>query len=155
MIPKYRVWAKIGKRMFFSDDLLDIDYENKEIVTQQVYFENGLPDDRDIYCYDFDDIELMQSTGLKDKNGKEIFEGDILEIQGIRMVVKFGSFKYLETSKNNGYTLGILHDGLGFYVECINVADPDRISPFEPETLKESAVIGNVYENPELLEDKE
>ena len=48
-------------------------YENKEIVTQQVYFVNGLPDDRDIYCYDFDDIELMQSTGLVDKNGKEIF----------------------------------------------------------------------------------
>lgn len=101
-----------------------------------------------------DEIELMQSTGLVDKNGKEIFEGDILEIQGIRMVVKFGSYKYLETSKNNGYTLGIFHDGLGFYVECINAADPDRISPFEPETLKESVVIGNKFGNPELLEDK-
>lgn len=66
MTPRYRVWVKIGKRMVFSDDILAIDYENKEIVTQQVYFENGLPDDRDIYCYDFDEIELMQSTGLKD-----------------------------------------------------------------------------------------
>ena len=102
-----------------------------------------------------EDLVLMQSTGLRDKNSQEIFEGDILEIQGIRMVVKFGSYKYLEASKNNGYTLGIFHDGLGFYVECINVADPDRISPFEPKTLKESYVIGNRFETPELLEDKE
>ena len=98
------------------------------------------------------DLNLMQSTGLKDKNGKEIFEGDVLEIQGIKMIVKFGSYKYLETSKNNGHILGVLHDGLGFYVECINVADPDNISPFEPETLKNSQIIGNIYENKELLD---
>ena len=154
MTPRYRTWIKTEKRMIETDDLLDIDYENTEIVTQQVYFENGLPDDRDIYCYDFDEIELMQSTGLKDKNGKEIFEGDILEIQGIRMVVKFGSYEYIESSKSNGHTLGVVYDGLGFYVECINAADPDRISPFEPKTLKESYVIGNRFETPELLEDK-
>lgn len=102
-----------------------------------------------------ENIILMQSTGLKDKNEKEIFEGDILEIQGIRMVVKFGSYEYIESSKSNGHTIGVVYDGLGFYVECINAADPDRISPFEPETLKESVVIGNRFENPEILEDKE
>lgn len=101
------------------------------------------------------DIHLMQSTDLRDRNSVEIFEGDILEIQGIRMVVKFGSYEYIESSKSNGHTLGVVYDGLGFYVECINAADPDRISPFEPETLKESVVIGNRFENPELLEEEE
>lgn len=98
------------------------------------------------------DIHLMQSTDLRDRNSVEIFEGDILEIQGIRMVVKFGSYEYIESSKSNRHTLGVVYDGLGFYVECINATDPDRISPFEPETLKESVVIGNRFENPEFLE---
>lgn len=102
-----------------------------------------------------DEAILMQSTGILDKNRQEIFEGDILEIQGIRMVVKFGSYEYIESSKSNGHTLGVVYDGLGFYVECINAADPDKISPFEPKTLKESAIIGNRFEKPELLEDKE
>ncbi len=98
------------------------------------------------------DLVLMQSTGLFDKNDKEIFEGDILEIQGIKTIVRFGSYKYLETSKSNGHTLGILYDGLGFYVECINVNAPDNISPFEPETLKNGQIIGNTWKNGYLLE---
>ena len=130
----------------------DIDFENEVIMTQKVYFENGLPVDRDLDNFVFEEIELMQSTGISDKNDREIFEGDILEIQDVKMIVKFGSYKYLESSKNNGHLFGVLYDGLGFYVECINVADPDTISPFEPETLKNSQIIGNIYENPELKE---
>ena len=143
MILKFRAWDNWRKRMSVVDRIY--------IDTKGV----RLYDDFGEYWRDFRDVELMQSTGLKDKNGKEIFEGDVLEIQGIKMIVKLGSYKYLETFKNNGHILGILHDGLGFYVECINAADPDNISPFEPETLKESVVIGNRFESPELLEDKE
>ena len=141
MIPKFRVW------------LTDID---QMLRVKALVFEKDKTRCVCGYSFDFyledENATIMQSTGLKDKNGKEIFEGDVLEIQGIKMIVKFGSYKYLETSKNNGHVLGILHDGLGFYVECINAADPDNISPFEPETLKESVVIGNRFENPELLE---
>ena len=141
MIPKFRAWLKKEQKM---DNYIDhISWLEDELYC----IGDGIT-----YMVSAEDLVLMQSTGLKDKNGKEIFEGDVLEIQGIKMIVKFGSYKYLETSKNNGHLLGILHDGLGFYVECINVADPDRISPFEPETLKESAVIGNIYENKDILE---
>ncbi|HHG7436438.1 TPA: YopX family protein [Streptococcus pneumoniae] len=134
MIPKFRVWVKIGKRMVFSDDILAIDYENKEIVTQQVYFENGLPDDRDIYCYDFDEIELMQSTGLKDKNGKEVFVGDIIKCtRGCLHEV------YIEKEYGGTYFGGMpavylkdLREGYAW--------------------TEHEEIIGNIYENPELLE---
>lgn len=141
MIPKFRAWMKQYEKM--DNDIGEMYFEDGEFkyIGDDVHYKQ-LPEH----------VILMLSTGIKDRNSVEIFEGDILEIQGIKMIVKFGSYKYLETSKNNGHILGILHDGLGFYVECINVADPDRISPFEPETLKESAVIGNIYENTELLD---
>ena len=141
MIPKFRAWLKKEQKM---DNYIDhISWLEDELYC----IGDGIT-----YMVSAEDLVLMQSTGLRDRNSVEIFEGDVLEIQGIKMIVKFGSYKYLETSKNNGHLLGILHDGLGFYVECINVADPDRISPFEPETLKESAVIGNIYENKDILE---
>ena len=135
MTPRYRVWVKTEKRIVFSDDILSIDYENKEIVTQQVYFVNGLPDDRDIYCYDFDEIELMQSTGLKDKNGKEIFEGDIVKMAKdvyseptYYEVVRHRGGAYRLESKQHGCELWLRH------TDC--------------------EVVGNIYKNPELLEDK-
>lgn len=143
MIPKYRAWDSWRKRMSVVDRIY-IDTEGVRLY-----------DDFGEYWRNFRDIKLMQSTGVNDRNSVEIFEGDILEIQGIRMVVKFGSYEYIESSKSNGHTLGVVYDGLGFYAECINVADPDNVSPFEPETLKNSQIIGNIYENPEFLEVKE
>lgn len=143
MTPRFRAWLKKEQKM-------DNEIDHISWLEDELYcIGDGIT-----YMVSAEDLVLMQSTGLKDKNGKEIFEGDILEIQGIRMVVKFGSYEYIESSKSNGHTLGVVYDGLGFYVECINAADPDRISPFEPKTLKESYVIGNRFETPELLEDK-
>lgn len=139
MIPKFRAWDKLRKRIS---------------VVDRIYFDTKgvqLRDDGGLYWRHFREVILIQSTGLKDKNGKEIFELDILEIQGIRMVVKFGNYRYIEILKRKDHALGTVYDGLGFYIECINAADPDRIGPFEPETLKESVVIGNIYENAEMV----
>ncbi|HGV3380772.1 TPA: YopX family protein [Streptococcus pneumoniae] len=136
MIPKFRVWVKIGKRMVFSDDILAIDYENKKIVTQQVYFESGLAVERDIYCYDFDDIELMQSTGLKDKNEKEVFVGDIIKCtKGCPHEV------YLEKEYGGTFIGGMP----SIYLKGL-------LSGYA--WTEDEEIIGNVYENPELLEDK-
>ncbi|TVX42183.1 hypothetical protein AZJ33_00600 [Streptococcus pneumoniae] len=134
MIPKFRVWVKIGKRMVFSDDILAIDYENKEIVTQQVYFESGLAVERDIYCYDFDDIELMQSTGLKDKNGKEVFVGDIIKCtRGCLHEV------YLEKEYGGTFIGGMP----SIYIKGL-------LNGYA--WTEDEEIIDNVYENPELLE---
>ena len=150
MIPKIRAWYVLAEEMI--DEILMISFLRKEIIGK---FSNGyisvplkFEDKRN-----GEDVILMQSTGLFDKNNKEIFEGDILEIQGMKMIVRFGSYKYIEVSKSGNHTIGIMCDGLGFYVECLNVAAPDDISPFEPETLKESVIIGNIYKNPKLLQE--
>ena len=126
---------KNRKTYVFSDDILAIDYENEEIVTQQVYFENGLPDDRDIYCYKTDEIELMQSTGLKDKNGKEIFEGDILDYKGRKALVRW-------------------HGSYASFIYRFVDELQKRNTEWKPLYLAymKCEIIGNIYENPELLE---
>ena len=140
MIPKFRVWLKKKKKMVATDDLVNISFEDEEICVQTLYFEEGLISERDLDYYDFDEIELMQSTGLFDRNNKEIFEGDIITNGKDVMCMK-------------------RHNTLGFYVEQKGkvefIADSAVLEEFE-EDAKEIAdileIIGNIYENPELLE---
>lgn len=134
MIPKFRVW------------LPDPDVE-RMLRVKALVFEHDKTRCVCGYAYDFyledEDATIMQSTGLLDKNGKEIFEGDILQIDYIKAIVRFGQYRYYETVGKDVLT------GNGFYLECLNVMDPDCISPYETDILHKAEVIGNIYENPE------
>lgn len=84
-----------------------------------------------------DDYKIMQSTGLKDKNGVEIFEGDIVLENGIQRAVSFGEQEYEEDFGNLAYYVGFnVYTKWGY----------SSIDPVEYE------ILGNIYENPELLE---
>ena len=134
VLLRFRAWVKNRKRMVFSDEILAIDYENKEIVTQQVLFESGLAVERDIYCHDFDEIEFMQSTGLFDKNGKEVFVGDIIKCtRGCPHEV------YLEKEYGGTYVGGMPAIYLKGIKEGYAWTGAEEI-------------LGNIYENPEMLE---
>ena len=134
MIPKFRVW------------LPDPDVE-RMLRVKALVFEHDKTRCVCGYAYDFyledEDATIMQSTGLLDKNGKEIFGGDILQIDYIKAIVRFGQYRYYETVGKDVLT------GNGFYLECLNVMDPDCISPYETDILHKAEVIGNIYENPE------
>lgn len=82
--------------------------------------------------YNIIGIELMQYTGLRDKNGKEIYEGDIVKITGS---------KEIDIGK-------VIYEYNGFIVDVMNM---DRFYGRVHLLEKFTEVIGNVTDNPELL----
>ena len=133
MIPKYRAWDSAKKEMF--KDTFAITESGQVVVVEQ----------EDVVCppdYVFVDyLVIMQSTGLRDKNGKEIFEGDILACKTDDEVINLNVFWDEE------------HALFMFESKKYNEQEPlaelveNNTYPFE--------IIGNVHETPELLEDKE
>lgn len=128
MILKFRAWIKEEK--CFADYIETIRYYAKEVDLCW----GGICESD---CFDFEDVILTQSTGLKDKNGKEIFEGDVLAIEtdeGVTNLKVFWDEKHalfmFESKKYNEKVL------LAELVE-------DNTYPFE--------IIGNIYEDSELL----
>lgn len=77
---------------------------------------------------------LQQYTGLKDNNGKEIYEGDVVYIKA------FSPEKNIVRFDRGGFCLQPVTDMNAYFLADIKYAEDDR-----------SEVIGNIYENPELL----
>jgi len=91
---------------------------------------------------DFNENKLMQCTGLKDKNGKQIYEGDIVRY-------------YYKKSKTNPEKPQATENFIVKWCERGNwtlYTTDDKESLLLGITLKEIEVIGNIYENPELLD---
>lgn len=121
---KFRVWDKTNKETL-NIDVLNLFLE--EIVV--------LENDGSAFSMKFKDVELMQSTGLFDKDGKEIFEGDILKTR---------TRGYVIVKKENGNTMTTYKSGINKRTSLV-------LSSFlEKYQVK---IVGNIYENKDLLEE--
>lgn len=133
MIPKFRAWDKENNQILFPEDMDKIYFEITEygIVTYDMNM--ILPDG----IFTNLDTVIMQSTGLKDKNGVEVYEGDIVRCsrgcphEVIWLKEYGGSF----IGGMPAWYLSGLQEGYAW--------------------TEAEEIIGNVYENPGLLEDGE
>ena len=127
---KFRAWLKKEKKMV---EVLSINFQEKRISVPA----NG--DIRRPNFYDFDGVVLMQYTGLKDKNGTEIYESDILDDSYISCLSKGKVIKHFIATYKNAM----------FFGELIGKTPYGDMPLYH---LIKTKVIGNIYENPELLE---
>ena len=133
---KFRAWDKRNKVMSFFGSFFSIE----DMDSCGLIFHPKVSDDHK--QGNAKDFKLMQFAGLKDKNGKEIFEGDILKRKESKVELKEGDIDFLGT------------DGL-YIVEIKNqrfaypINRPDAWS----DIFEDDEIIGNIYENSELLND--
>lgn len=128
MTPKFRAWHHELGRMMLVETMYFFANGFEELQLNDSVMNDSIPASPD-------EIELMQSTGLKDKNGKEIFEKDILDYKGRNVIVKWhGSYA-------------------SFIYEFVDKLQ-NRTTEWQPLYLSyyHFEVIGNIYENHELLE---
>lgn len=133
MVPKFRAWDKRENTM---RDVAVLHFTKGGKVNSIEYWNTPF----DLKSYHVRNLVLMQSTGLKDKNGVEIFEGDVVSVR---------NHPFQKTEKSGA---GIEIDG--DYVISWNEGDLTwcagnlllaRLKPYV-------TVAGNVWENPELLD---
>lgn len=137
---KFRAWID-GEMVYIKDDLYIAFFNAPKAVDWAIY---NRKTDTCFYIHDSSYPELLKSnflmlfTGLKDKNGRDIYVGDIVNI-------KAPSWEYSEY-KNEA----VGFDGRGFHpwTECSGQIDIDFVASDEPNDIE---IVGNVFENPELL----
>lgn len=130
---KFRAWLKEDKKM---ENVKTMDFTDKTIrCLKKNEFINAYL----LRRVSFDDVELMQYTGLRDKNGKEIYEGDIIKYKFPydKRIKHISPVKFLETEASFG-----IKDRYGNEIPLYTISANNY---FE--------VIGNIYENKNLLEE--
>lgn len=143
MIPKFRAWVKETEEMY---EVESVGVRNGELwfviagpATPKPYEE--------LTEYQPDEIVLMQSTGLKDCNDREIYEGDVIKVSdGLYEIDEENPFVVVKWDEEaGGYTM---KDFTGEF-DALNIGwqIADKFVRVE--------VVGNIYENPELLEEAE
>ncbi|HHJ4812203.1 TPA: YopX family protein [Streptococcus pyogenes] len=137
MIPKFRVYNKTTKLMY------PVKFISYPLRTVRCINKHGLYLSEETFYLTREEIVLMQSTGLFDKNGVEIFDGDVvLTTRFIGRADENGGFYEYEKEYKGvvrmlegAWVIGTGKDAVDLWTE-----------------IDENEVIGNVWENPELLE---
>lgn len=133
MIPKFRAWDKLDKEMYLAEQINFYRGEFESIG-------DGIT-----FLREADEVELMQSTSLFDKNGQEIFEGDIIDTT---------DYEGGLSSVGNPF-VKVERDKYGFVVIGDFPGSPITLKEFEHGRKfagVEVTIAGNIYENPDLLE---
>ena len=126
---KFRAWLKEDKKM---ENVKTMDFTDKTIrCLKKNEFINAYL----LRRVSFDDVELMQYTGLNDKNGKEIYEEDILFFRDENM-------KYI-----------VVWQDAAFIIKSIEIRKYSEKMCWLDDTEICCEIIGNVYENKNLLEE--
>lgn len=132
---KFRVW---DKKLQILETVSNIDLEFEEVTFY-------IDDDKDLEtCRQFEDVEIMQSTGFHDKNGVEIFEGDVLNCGYLFTGSPFEEEDEYEEEKG---VVKFLNCGFNIEFKNCNALFIDIMLNYE-----DIEVIGNIHENKELLE---
>lgn len=131
---KYRAWDKEFEEMLQVQAVI---CKPKALLPKGERMEPYILDEHNDIHY-FDDIEILPYTGLKDKKGVEIYEGDILKFSQTTGIVKFETTQF-----KIDWVIGAI--GMRGDLEYwVNLEDEEGIEGIR--------VIGNVFENKELLD---
>ena len=131
-----------------------IDFYNKQVLACVT----GVRPRGKTAIYSFDEVEFMENTGFKDKNGKYIYVGDIL-----KFVDEFPTWDYEgEVSACGGFNVAIVTKEKNFITLTNFQADDGRLEEmlctreliFDELNFEDYEIIGNIYENKELLKNE-
>lgn len=98
-----------------------------------------------LFTYEVTPSTVGQYTGLVDKNGKQLFDGDIIRTEFSTSIIRFGEYQHVNAQ--NGYRNG----DVGFFVEHIEERQKMSIRNDILYFNEQCEVVGNIYDNPDLL----
>ena len=137
MISKYRAWDVLAEEMI--DEILMVSFVRKEIIGKFSDGSTSVPlkfeDKRN-----GEDVILMQSTGILDKNSQEIFEGDVVRQVRTQPTIENETITGVVTMIEGAWLI---------------MNDNEQLASYLWSETDENEIIGNIFENKELLEDKE